>query len=138
MNDTIVLGGDWDGDLQIDGSATEFIRIEKNVQVALNPGRVSTLVPSDVPFQKLEVAKAGTYDVYWSGFRTAGGSGFGAQLFIDGKAYGAMELQFVNNAQGARRLGVALSKGQTLTVRGTVGNNTGEFMYVTNLTIIER
>lgn len=109
----------------------------KNVQVAAGVNRVATTSYSAVSGQSLEVAKTGTYDVYWSGYRSSTSGTSGSQLYIGSTAYGSAQTTFSNNAQAVHLTNVSLTEGQTITVRARA-RSTSYYMYVANLTIVEK
>ena len=108
----------------------------KNVQVAAGVNRVATTSYTAVTGQTLTVAKTGTYDVYWTGYRSSTGGTNGSQLYIGSTAYGSAQTTFSNNAQAVHLTGVSLTAGQTVTVRARA-RSTSYYMYVGNLTIVE-
>ena len=109
----------------------------KNVQVAAGVNRVATTSYSAVSGQSLEVAKTGTYDVYWSGYRSSTSGTSGSQLYIGSTAYGSAQTTFSNNGQAVHLTNVSLTEGQTITVRAR-SRGTSYYMYVANLTIVEK
>ena len=109
----------------------------KNVQIAAGVNRVATTSYSAVSGQSLEVAKTGTYDVYWSGYRSSTSGTNGSQLYIGSTAYGSAQTTFSNNGQAVHLTNVSLTEGQTITVRARA-RGTSYYMYVANLTIVEK
>lgn len=109
----------------------------KNVQIAAGVNRATTSSYTAVSGQELTVAKTGTYDVYWAGFRSSTGGTNGSQLYIGSSAYGSAQTTFSNHGQSVHLSNVSLTKDQVITVRArSRGNN--YYMYVANLTIIEQ
>lgn len=108
----------------------------KNVQVAAGVNRVATTTYTAVSGQSLTVAKTGTYDVYWSGYRSSTSGTSGSQLYIGSTAYGSAQTTFSNNGQSVHLSNVSLTKNQTISVRARA-RSTSYYMYVANLTIIE-
>lgn len=108
----------------------------KNVQVAAGVNRVATTSYTAVSGQSLTVAKTGTYDIYWSGYRSSTSGTSGSQLYIGSSAYGSAHTTFSNNGQSVHLSNVSLTKNQTVEVRARA-RSTSYFMYVANLTIIE-
>ena len=109
----------------------------KNVQIAAGVDRVNTTTYSAVTGQSITVSKAGTYDVYWVGFRSSTGGTNGSCLYIDGTAHtSGNQTTFTNHAQAIHISNVQLSKNQVVTVRARA-RGTSYYMYVGNLTIIE-
>lgn len=109
----------------------------KNVQVAAGVDRIASVMYTEVPGQSLTVAVTGTYDVYWSGYRTSTGGTNGSVLYIDSTGYGNLETTFSNNAQSIHISNVSLTAGQTVTVRAR-SRSTSNYMYVANLTIVQQ
>ena len=108
----------------------------KNIQIAQGVNRVTSTSYTAVTGQTLTVSKTGTYDVYWSGYRSSTSGTNGSQLYIGNTAYGSAQTTFSNNAQSVHLSNVSLTQNQTITVRArSRGNN--YYMYVANLTIIE-
>lgn len=109
----------------------------KNVQVAAGCDRVSTTSYSAVSGQTLTVAKTGTYDVYWSGYRSSTGGTNGSCLYIGNTAHtSGNQTTFTNNGQYVHLTNVSLTKNDVITVRARA-RGTSYYMYVANLTIIE-
>lgn len=109
----------------------------KNVQVAAGVNRVSTTSYTAVSGQSITVEKTGTYDVYWSGYRSSTSGTNGSQLYIGSTAYGSARTTFTNNGQAVHLTNVSLAAGQTVTVRARA-RGTNYYMYVANLTIVEQ
>lgn len=108
----------------------------KSVQIANGVNRVATTSYTAVSGQSLTVAKTGTYDVYWSGYRSSTSGTSGSQLYIDDTAYGSANTTFSNHGQSVHLTNVSLTKDQVIEVRARA-RNTSYYMYVSNLTIIE-
>lgn len=108
----------------------------KAAQVYAGRGSVSTTSYTATGV-KLTVGKTGTYDVYWSGWRSSAGGTNGSQLYINGSAYGTVQTTFANSyGQVVHLSGVSLTAGEEIELyaraRGTSYN-----MNVCNLVIIE-
>ena len=108
----------------------------KNVQIAAGVNRVATTSYTAVSGQTLTVAKTGTYDVYWTGYRSSTSGTNGSQLYIGDSAYGTAQTSFSNNGQAIHLSSVSLTKNDVITVRARA-RGTSYYMYVGNLTIIE-
>ncbi len=106
----------------------------KNFQVASGGNRVATTTYTAVSGQELTVAETGTYNVYWSGYRSSTSGTSGSQLYIGDSAYGSVNTTFSNNLQTVKLTGVSLTKNQIVTVRARA-RGTSYYMYVSNLTI---
>lgn len=109
----------------------------KNVQIASGVDRVATTTYTAVPGQSITVAKTGTYDVYWVGFRSSTGGTNGSQLYIGDSSQGSVQTTFTNNGQAIHLSNVSLTKDDVVTVRARA-RGTSYYMYVGNLTIIEQ
>lgn len=105
-----------------------------NFQCASGINRVATTDYTAVSGQTLTVAKTGTYNIYWTGFRSSTGGTNGSQLYIDGTAHGSAQTTFSNHGQAVKLTGISLTQGQVLTVRARA-RGTNYYMYVGNLTI---
>lgn len=110
--------------------------VAMNVQVAQGVDRVATTSYTAVSGQSITVETTGTYDVYWTGFRSSTGGTNGSQLYIDGTAYGSAQTTFSNQGQSIKLTGVQLTAGQVVTVRARA-RGTNYYMYVGNLTIVQ-
>ena len=108
----------------------------KNVQVAAGVDRVSTTSYSAINGQSITVAETGTYDVYWTGYRSSTSGTNGSQLYIGNTAYGTAQTTFTNNGQAVHLTGVSLTKNQVITLRARA-RGTSYYMYGGNLTIVQ-
>ena len=108
----------------------------KNVQVAAGINRVATTTYTAISGQSITVAVTGTYDVYWTGYRSSTGGTNGSQLYIDGNAYGSAQTTFSNNGQSVHLSGVSLTKNQVVALYGRA-RGTSYYMYGANLTIVQ-
>ena len=112
----------------------------KNAQIAIGAGRATSSTYTQVG-PTLTVSKAGTYDVYWTGYRSSTSGTSGSQLYKNGTAYGTAQTSFntgsgLTNTQQVHLSNVSLAADDVLTIRArSRGNN--YYMYVMNLTIIE-
>ena len=84
----------------------------------------------------ITVAKTGTYDVYWAGFRSSTSGTWGTQLYIDGTAYGTTQATFSNHCQNVHLSNVSLTANQKVSVYGR-SRGSNYYAYVGQLTIIE-
>lgn len=112
----------------------------KNTQIASGVGRVATTSYTAVEGQSITVAKTGTYDIYWTGYRSSATGTNGSCLYIDGTAHSSgNQTTFdstLTNWQTIHLSNVSLTQGQVITVRARA-RGTNYYMYVCNLTIIE-
>lgn len=112
----------------------------KNAQIATGAGRATSSTYTQVG-PTLTVSKAGTYDVYWTGYRSSTSGTNGSQLYKNGTAYGTAQTSFntgsgLTNTQQVHLSNVSLAANDVLTIRArSRGNN--YYMYVMDLTIIE-
>lgn len=123
----------------LDGYSSVTVNVpstSKNVQIANGVNRVATTDYTAVSGQTLTVAETGTYDVYWSGYRSSTSGTSGSQLYIDNTAYGSANTTFSNHGQSVHLSNVSLTKNQVIEVRAKA-RNTSYYMYVSNLTIIQ-
>jgi hypothetical protein len=88
--------------------------------------------------QSIEVAKSGTYDVYWNAVRQATSGSYWTYLYIDGVQYGETQKAYIDNGNGqeVHFTGVTLTQGQTVSVRAR-SRTESYWIAVTGLTIIE-
>lgn len=112
----------------------------KNTQISATAGRATSSSYTDTEVS-LTVSTAGTYHVYWSGYRTSTSGTSGSQLYINGSAYGDAQTSFnsrsgLTNTQQVHLSGVSLSKDDVITIYArSRGNN--YYMYIMNLIIIQ-
>lgn len=85
----------------------------------------------------LTVAKSGTYNIYWSGFRSSTSGTSGSQLYKNGSAVGSAQTTFTNSYWQAPHLtNQSLNAGDVLVIRARA-RGTQYYMCVTNLVIEE-
>ena len=112
----------------------------KNAQISQTVGRATSSTYTAVG-PSITVSKAGTYNVYWSGYRSSTSGTSGSQLYINGTAYGTANTSFntgsgLTNLQSVHLTNVSLSANDVLTIRArSRGNN--YYMYIQDLVIIE-
>lgn len=83
----------------------------------------------------LTVAKTGTYNVSWMGFRNTNSGTNGSQLYVNGSARGSAYTTFTSTyGQSVEMTGISLNEGDVLVVRARA-RNTSYRMYVGNLII---
>lgn len=85
-----------------------------NVQVAQSTSRATSSTYTSVV--SLTCSVAGTYDVYWSCFRSSTSGTSGSQLHVGSSAYGTANTTFTNHVQNNHLTGVTLSQNQTVAV----------------------
>lgn len=110
----------------------------KNAQVVQGTTRTTSSTQTAIGAE-LTVAKTGTYDVYWSGFRssTSASYTYGTQLFIDNTAYGTENTTWSNHIQNNHLQNVSLTANQKIRVRGRNSRGSSYYIYAPTLAIIE-
>lgn len=100
--------------------------------VGVDYARATSYTATDVT---LTVAKTGTYNVSWIGWRSTSSGTSGSQLYINGSAYGSARTSFTGTyGQSVELTGVDLEEGDVLVVRARA-RSTSYYMYVGNLII---
>lgn len=84
----------------------------------------------------ITVAKAGTYDVYWTCYRTSTSGTWGTQLYKNGTAQGTAQTTFSSYYQTVHLTNVSLAKNDVVSVYAR-SRGTNYYAYVGQLTIIE-
>ena len=110
----------------------------KNAQIDPGVKRTSSTTYTDVGFS-ITVAKTGTYDVYWTGYRSSTGGTNGVRLYINDAAYGNAVTTFDSsyaNGQSGHLSNVPLSEGDVITLRARA-RSSSYYMYVMNFCIFE-
>lgn len=103
-----------------------------NVQVAQSTTRASSSTYTSCV--SLTCSVAGTYDVYWSCFRSSTSGTSGSQLYVKDSSYGTANTTFTNHIQNNHLTGVTLAKNDTVAVYArSRGNN--YYAYVGTLII---
>lgn len=107
----------------------------KNAQTAQSTTRSSSTTYTECI--SLTCTKAGTYDVYWSTFRSSTTGTWGSQLYINDTAYGTAQTgSWSYHIQNIHLSNVQISANAEVTVRVRT-RATNYFGYVGTLTIIE-
>ena len=88
---------------------------------------------------EMTVSKTGTYDVYWSAFRsnTSSTYTYATQLYIGGTAYGSENATWSNHVQNNHLTNVSLTANQKLRVYGRESRNSSYYIYAPTLVIVE-
>ena len=109
-----------------------------NVQIDNTTHRISSTTYVDTE-ATLTVSVAGTYDIYWSAFRSSTSSGTnGTQLYKNGNTQGSAYTSWTNSyAQIPKLSNVSLAKDDVLTVYARSSSNS-RYVCVSNLTIIQK
>lgn len=84
----------------------------------------------------LTVSKTGTYDVYWTYFRSSTSGTWGSQLYIDDVTYGSAQTTYSNHISNVHLSNVSLTVNQKVSVYGR-SRGSNYYAYVGQLTIIE-
>ena len=118
----------------------------KNAQIWSGFGTVQSTTytavanPNSQATMTITVAKAGTYDVYWCGYRSSNSGTWGSRLYINGSGYGSNITtfdQYLTSVQVVHLSGVALNADDVLTVRARSRGSSYTF-YIYDLVIIEQ
>lgn len=126
----------------VDVSALARITINvpsgKAGQIQSKVARTSQTTYTDMGFE-ITVAKAGTYNIYWSGYRSSTSGTSGAQIYVNGVAKGSAVTTFnttYTNCQNGVVSNVSLAANDKVTIRARA-RNTSSYMYIMDLAIIE-
>lgn len=119
--------------VNVSGSGTS-----KNVQVVQGTTRTTSSTLTAIGAE-LTVSKTGTYDVYWSAFRSSTSSSYtyGTQLFIDNTACGTENTTWSNHVQNNHLTNVSLTANQKIRVRGRNSRGSSYYIYAPTLVIVE-
>lgn len=110
----------------------------KNTQVVQGTTRTTSSTMTAIGAE-MTVSKTGTYDIYWSAFRssTSGSYTYATQLYIDGTAYGSENATWSNHVQDNHLANVSLTAGQKIRVRGRNSRGSSYYIYAPTLVIVE-
>lgn len=110
----------------------------KNTQVVQGTTRTTSSTLTAIG-AALTVSKAGTYDVYWSAFRSSTSSSYtyGTQLYVGGSAYGSENTSWSNHVQNNHLSNVSLTANQTVRVYGRNSRGSSYYIYAPTLVIVE-
>ena len=109
----------------------------KNVQILQQSNTRITATSYSKACGDITVSKTGTYDVYWTAYRTSTSGTWGTQLYIGNTAYGDAQTSFTNSYYQAIHLSnVSLTANQKVSVYGR-SRGSNYYLYVGQLTIIE-
>ena len=110
----------------------------KNVQVVQGTTRTTSSSMTAIGAE-MTVSKTGTYDVYWSAFRsnTSSQYTFATQLYVGGSAYGSESTTWSNHIQNVHLSNVSLTVNQKIRVYGRESRGSSYYMYAGTLTIVE-
>lgn len=110
----------------------------KNTQVVQGTTRTTSSTLTAIGAE-MTVTKTGTYDVYWSAFRSSTSSSYtyGTQLYIDGTAHGTQNTTWSNHVQNNHLTGVSLTANQKIRVYGRNSRGSSYYIYAPTLVIVE-
>ena len=110
----------------------------KNTQVVQGTTRTTSSTLTAIGAE-MTVSKTGTYDVYWSAFRSSTSSSYtyATQLFVDNTAYGTENATWSNHVQNNHLSNVSLTANQKIRVRGRNSRGSSYYIYAPMLVIIE-
>jgi hypothetical protein len=110
----------------------------KNAQVVQGTTRTTSSTLTAIGAE-LTVSKTGTYDVYWSAFRSSTSSSYtyGTRLYVGGTAYGTENTTWSNHVQNNHLTGVSLTANQKIRVYGRNSRGSSYYIYAPTLVIIE-
>ena len=111
----------------------------KNTQVVQSTTRTNASSLTAIGAE-LTVSKTGTYDIYYSCFRTNTSSSYtwATRLYINGTAYGTAEnATWTNNQQNTHLSSISLTSGDKLRVYGRNTRGTSYYVCAPTLAIVE-
>lgn len=110
----------------------------KNTQVVQGTTRTTSSTLTAIGAE-MTVTKTGTYDVYWSAFRSSTSSSYtyGTQLYVDGTAYRTQNTTWSNHVQNNHLTGVSLTANQKIRVYGRNSRGSSYYIYAPTLVIVE-
>lgn len=111
----------------------------KNAQVVQGTTRTTSSTLTAIGAE-MTVSKTGTYDIYWSAFRSSTSSSytFGTQLYVDGSAHGTQNTSWSNHVQNNHLTSVSLTANQKLRVYGRESRGSSYYIYAPMLVIVEK
>lgn len=110
----------------------------KNAQVVQGTTRTTSSTLTAIGAE-LTVSKTGTYDIYWTAFRSSTSSSytFGTLLYVDGSAHGTQNTTWSNHVQNNHLTNVSLTANQKLRVYGRESRGSSYYIYAPMLVIVE-
>lgn len=110
----------------------------KNTQVVQGTTRTTSSTLTAIGAE-MTVTKTGTYDVYWSAFRSSTSSSYtyGTQLYVGGTAYGTQNTTWSNHVQNNHLTNVSLTANQKIRVYGRNSRGSSYYIYAPTLVIVE-
>ena len=112
--------------------------VSKNTQVVQGTTRTTSSTLTAIGAE-MTVTKTGTYDVYWSAFRSSTSSSYtyGTQLYVGGTAYGTQNTTWSNHVQNNHLSNVSLTANQKIRVYGRNSRGSSYYIYAPTLVIVE-
>lgn len=110
----------------------------KNTQVVQGTTRTTSSTMTAIGAE-MTVSKTGTYDVYWSAFRsnTSSSYTYATQLYVGGSAYGSENTTWSNHVQNVHLSNVSLTANQKIRVYGRESRGSTYYIYAPTLVIVE-
>ncbi len=110
----------------------------KNAQAVQGTTRTTSSTLTAIGAE-MTVSKTGTYDVYWSAFRSSTSSSYtyGTQLYVDGVAYGTQNTTWSNHVQNNHLSNVSLTANEKIRVYGRNSRGSSYYIYAPTLVIVE-
>lgn len=141
---SITANGTYDAeDDSADGYSSVTVNVpsgsSKNTQVVQSTTRTNASTLTAIGAE-LTVSKTGTYDIYYSCFRTNTSSSYtwATRLYINGTAYGTAEsTTWTNNQQNTHLSSISLTTGDKLRVYGRNTRGTSYYVCAPTLAIVE-
>ena len=137
-NGVVVTVGDADDAdriLSVTGTYSGGGGSSKNAQTAQSTSRSTSSTYTEVI--SLTCTKAGTYNVYWSTFRSSTSGTWGSQLYLNDTAYGSAQTgSWSNHIQNIHLSNVSITANADVAVR-VRSRGSNYYGYVGTLTIIE-
>lgn len=136
---TVTVGDSADADRVLSVTGTYSGGSSKNAQVVQSTTRTSASTLTAIGAE-LTVSKTGTYDIYYSCFRTNTSASYtwATRLYINGTAYGTAEnTTWTNNQQNTHLSSISLTVGDKLRVYGRNTRGTSYYVCAPMLVIIE-
>ena len=132
-----------DPQYDVSGFSTVTVNVSggtsKNAQVVQSTTRTSASTLTAIGAE-LTVSKTGTYDIYYSCFRTNTSTSYtwATRLYINGTAYGTAEnTTWTNNQQNTHLSNISLTTGDKLRVYGRNTRGTSYYVCAPMLAIVE-
>ena len=135
---TVTVGDSADADRVLSVTGTYSGGTSKNAQTVQGTTRTTSSSLTAIGAE-MTVSKTGTYDVYWSAFRsnTSTQYTFATKLYINGTGYGSEQTTWSNHQQNVHLSNVSLTVNDKIRVYGRESRGSSYYMYAGTLTIIE-